>query len=137
MALTASTNITESQWSAKLFKEYVRATQFSSQMGTNENAAIQLVEDLTKMRGDNISVPMALKLSNTGITGYSATAWYLMADPADAPSFGIAYLNGREAPVIEEVDPGANYLGKAWRGYFDFGVCQIDSRGSVKSTGAD
>jgi N4-gp56 family major capsid protein len=71
MALTTASNITESQWSEKLFKEYVRATQFSSQMGTNENAAIQLVEDLTKKRGDNIRVPLALKLSNTGVTGDS------------------------------------------------------------------
>jgi len=75
-------------------------------------------------------------LSNTGYTGYSATAYYLLGDPADVACFGIAYLNGNERPTIEEVDVRNDVLGKAWRGYFDFGVCQVDKRGGVKSTGA-
>ncbi len=75
-------------------------------------------------------------LSNTGYTGYSTTAWYLLADPADVACFGIAYLNGNERPTIEEVDVNKDTLGKAWRGYFDFGVCQVDKRGGVKSTGS-
>ncbi len=75
-------------------------------------------------------------LSNTSYTGYSTTAWYLLGDPADVACFGIAYLNGNERPTIEEVDVNNDTLGKAWRGYFDFGVCQVDKRGGVKSTGA-
>jgi len=75
-------------------------------------------------------------LSNTGITGYSTTAWYLFADPRSIASYGIAYLNGREGPVIEETQPDVRYLGRVFRAYMDFGVCQIDPNGSVKNAGA-
>ena len=75
-------------------------------------------------------------LSNTNITGYSTTAWYLFGDSANVPAFGIAFLNGAETPVIEDAPLQADLLGKAWRGYMDFGVCQIDHRGGVKSKGA-
>ena len=74
-------------------------------------------------------------LSNANYTGNSAKAWYLFGDPADVAAFGIAYLDGNEQPTVEQVDAGANVLGWNWRGYFDFGVCQIDPRGAVKSKG--
>jgi len=74
-------------------------------------------------------------LSDSNITGYSSTAWYLLADPTQIPAFGIAYLRGNEAPTIEEVNPSPDYLGRMWRGYFDFGVCQVDYRGGVKYAG--
>jgi hypothetical protein len=51
-------------------------------------------------------------------------------------AFGIAYLNGSEVPVIEDAPLPGNVLGIGWRGYLDFGVCQVDSNGGVKSTGA-
>lgn len=71
-----------------------------------------------------------------GISGYSDTAWYLLADPNGAvPAFGLAYLNGQEMPTVEEVDQCAEYLGTAFRGYLDFGVCQVDKRGGVKAAG--
>lgn len=75
-------------------------------------------------------------LSNTGITGYSTTGWYLFGDPADIPAFGIAYLDGQENPTVEDAPLSSDILGQAWRGYIDFGVCQINHRGAVKSTGA-
>jgi len=74
-------------------------------------------------------------LSNSGITNYSASAWYLFADPAVVAAFGIAYLNGQERPVIEETALDPRYLGRTFRGYLDVGVCQIDPKGAVKSTG--
>lgn len=58
--------------------------------------------------------------------------WYLLADPAIAAAFGIAYLNGVEQPTVEEVELSGEYLGKAWRGYLDFGVCTIAPQGGVK-----
>jgi len=75
-------------------------------------------------------------LSNSAFTGYSTTAWYLFGNPNDVAAFGIAYLNGRETPVVENADLPADVLGRAWRGYFDFGVCQVDHRGAVMSKGA-
>jgi len=75
-------------------------------------------------------------LSNSAITGYSATAWYLFANPETNPAFGIAYLGGNETPTIEEVANDPRYLGRTWRGYYDLGVCQIDKRGAQKNAGA-
>lgn len=65
----------------------------------------------------------------------AAKVWYLFGDPADVAAFGIAWLNGIEAPTIEEVPVSGEYLGRAWRGYIDFGVCQVDKRGAVMSHG--
>jgi len=75
-------------------------------------------------------------LGNSSYTGYSATAWYLFGDPNDIAAFGIAFLNGNESPTIEEVQQAPDVLGRGWRGYLDFGVCQLDPRGAVKSKGA-
>jgi hypothetical protein len=65
----------------------------------------------------------------------AAKVWYLFGDPADVAAFGIAWLNGVQEPVVEEVAVAPEYLGRCWRGYIDFGVCQVDSRGAVKSKG--
>ena len=62
-----------------------------------------------------------------GTDGY----WYLFADPSDIAAFGIAYLRGNETPVVEDAPLQSDMLGRAWRGYFDFGVCQIDEQGAV------
>ncbi len=75
-------------------------------------------------------------LSNTSYTGNSTTQWYLFSDAANTPAFGIAYLNGVENPTIETAEADFNTLGMQMRGYHDMGVCQIDSNGAVKSTGA-
>ncbi len=69
------------------------------------------------------------------IANASDTAWYLWGDPLFSP-FGLAYLNGQENPVVEEVPLPADCLGMAWRGYIDFGACQIEKVGAVKSKGA-
>ncbi|NLF07898.1 MAG: hypothetical protein GX594_07960 [Pirellulaceae bacterium] len=44
-------------------------------------------------------------------------------------------MNGIENPTIEQADADFNTLGIQFRGYLDFGVCQIDKAGAVKSTG--
>ena len=75
-------------------------------------------------------------LSNATYSGYSTTAWFLFGDAADVPTFGIAYLNGVENPVVETEDADFSTLGVQFRGYLDFGVCQIDPRGGIKSAGA-
>lgn len=74
-------------------------------------------------------------LSNANYAGYSAAAWYLFGDPSDVAAFGIAYLNGQETPIIEQVEQEPNVLGIGWRGYSDFGVCQVDTNGAVKAKG--
>ena len=74
-------------------------------------------------------------LSNASYPGNSALAYYLFANPADVPAFGIAYLDGVETPVMEEVSALPQFLGQCWRVYGDYGVCALDPRGVVKSKG--
>jgi len=74
-------------------------------------------------------------LSNSTYSGYSTTGWYLFGDPSDVAAFGVAYLNGVESPTVESGDAPFNTLGMQFRGYLDFGVCQIDYRGGVMSAG--
>jgi hypothetical protein len=74
-------------------------------------------------------------LSNSAITGSSATAWYLLADPILGGVLNIAYLRGNRSPLIETGATDFDTLGIRWRGYFDFGVGVLDYRAGVKAAG--
>lgn len=70
MALTtARTGLTPQQWDDKFFMEYVRENRFKRYMGTDENAIIQLKEDLTKAKGDKVTFAAVNKLAGDGVTG--------------------------------------------------------------------
>jgi hypothetical protein len=75
-------------------------------------------------------------LQNANYTGYSAAAWYLLADAADLPVIEIAFLNGQEAPTVETADADFGMLGIAFRGYHDFGAALQEYRGGVRSAGS-
>lgn len=75
-------------------------------------------------------------LSNSSYTGYSTTAWYLLADPADVPVIETVFLNGVESPTVESAEAEYNQLGIYLRGYHDFGVTKQEKRGGIKSKGA-
>lgn len=77
-------------------------------------------------------------LNKATLTGYSTTAWYLLASPDDIAAFEIAYLNGQQNPVVEffGLDQEVDTLGVAWRCYYDFGAALAEYRGGVKSKGA-
>lgn len=75
-------------------------------------------------------------LDDSEYTGYSAVAYYLLADPNDVPVIEVAFLDGQETPTVESADVDFSQLGIQMRGYFDFGVALMDPRGGVRSTGA-
>lgn len=76
-------------------------------------------------------------LSDSFYSGYSTTAWYLLANPARIPAFELLFVNGRRQPTVERFTlPGEN-LGIGIRGYLDVGCEEMDPNGIVKATGAD
>ena len=77
-------------------------------------------------------------LSNSSLTGYSSTAWYLLGDPNDLAALEIAYLNGQSTPNVEffGMDTNPEVLGVSWRVFYDFGVALGEYRAGVKSKGA-
>ena len=79
---------------------------------------------------------MSRYLSNTNITGNSTTAWWLIADPADLPLIQVAFLNGRQEPVVESADADFNVLGIQFRGYYDVGCRKQEYRSAVRSAGS-
>jgi len=72
-------------------------------------------------------------LSNSKITGYSATSYYLLANPMSLPVIEVALLDGKDAPTIETADADFNTLGIQMRGYHDFGVALQDPLGGVRA----
>ena len=76
------------------------------------------------------------ELSNSNYTGYSTTAWYMLANPAMLATAVMCFLNGVQSPTIESADADFNTLGVQMRGYHDFGVAMSEYRAGVKSAGA-
>jgi hypothetical protein len=77
-------------------------------------------------------------LSNADFTGYSATAWWLLANPSLIPTVEVAFLNGAEMPTVQAAGPDFqfNILGMTTRAFFDIGVTMQNFRGGVKSVGS-
>ena len=75
------------------------------------------------------------ELSDSGYTGYSATAWYLLANPAMLATAVMCFLNGQQSPTVESADADFNQLGIQMRGYHDFGFAFAEWRAGVKNTG--
>ena len=74
-------------------------------------------------------------LANSTITGYSALAWYLFADPNRLAALEVAFLNGLDRPTVEKADADFDTLGVQFRGYIDFGVKEQEHRAAVKMKG--
>lgn len=79
---------------------------------------------------------VAWQLSDSAYTGYSATAWYLMAEPGSMPTMVVSFLNGAEVPTVDMAESEFNTLGVQFRGYHDFGCDQAEYLGGLKSKGA-
>ena len=70
------------------------------------------------------------------ITGQSATAWYMLADPAMRAGLAVGFLNGQQTPIVESADTDFRTLGYQWRAYQDFGVGFEDVNAVLKLAGA-
>lgn len=86
-----------------------------------------------KGRYQTVSAP---HLSDESYTGFSATAWFLLANPNILPAIELLALNGKVEPTIERVAPPPNQLGVGFRGYIDVGAELQDPKGIVRSAGS-
>lgn len=68
---TPATGLVVQQWDDQFFTEYLQDLPIKSMMGTNENAVIQVKEDLTKKKGDVITIALVNKLTGAAVTGTS------------------------------------------------------------------
>ncbi|MGB7156614.1 MAG: Mu-like prophage major head subunit gpT family protein [Tepidisphaeraceae bacterium] len=83
-------------------------------------------------RLDRLTEP---RLSSTGYTGNSATAYYLFAAP-QAGAVNVALLGGRDTPTIEQSDLDFNMLGIQFRAFIDYGFALGEPAAAHKATGA-
>ena len=98
------------------------------------NPNLYVVADNAMFKG-KYQVVVEPRLSHSGYSGYSATAWYLIGDPAVADTCEVAFLDGNELPSTmtwEDFDRLA-FRYRAWLGC---AVQALDWRGIVKMTGA-
>lgn len=65
----------------------------------------------------------------------SGTAYYLFADPSEAPAFEVAFLDGQSTPFLD-LQNGFTVDGASFKGRLDYGVAAIDPRGAVRNPGA-
>ncbi len=80
---------------------------------------------------------MSRYLSNSSFTGFSTTAWYMLANPAIMPVVELAAWNGNLVPTVQTAsqDWQFNTLGISMRGYGGVGANIQNFRGGVKSAG--
>lgn len=74
------------------------------------------------------------RLSNSGYTGYSTTAWYLFGDVMKPMC--VSFLNGNQTPTVESTEADFDTLGILFRGYHDFGCDKSEYLAGLKSKGA-
>ena len=97
------------QWQKRFFKEYVRATRFNSAMGKSTNAIIQLNEDLGRMAGDDITMSLVTRLTNSGVTGDNT----LMGNEEALGNYGhkITVDQVRNAVVVGKMEQQKTFIG--------------------------
>lgn len=66
---TATAGLTPQQWDSKFYTEYFQESLFKGEMGTSENAVIQVKEDLSGKPGDSLTFSLANKMTGAGVTG--------------------------------------------------------------------
>ncbi|CAE6836834.1 DUF4043 family protein [Xanthomonas arboricola] len=97
---TISTAVRAKQWDDDFFKEYVRANRFKRYMGTSENSIIQVKNNLTKKKGDTITLSLVGALDADA--GYNTGSTTLVGNEKALPNDGHAIKVGvvRDATVV-------------------------------------
>jgi N4-gp56 family major capsid protein len=67
--ILTSNDLTVEQWDSQLFSEYLGQLFWMPFMGTSTNAAIQMLENLSKAAGDAINVPLRSQMKGGRVRG--------------------------------------------------------------------
>lgn len=88
------------QWESKFFEEYVRTSRFKRYMGSSENSIIQVSRNLTKKKGDAITIPLlgALDASSGYNDGSTTLVGAEKALPNEGHRIGIGVV--RDATIV-------------------------------------
>jgi hypothetical protein len=73
---------------------------------------------------------MATVVADARLDG-APTQWYLAADPNTTDTIEVAYLNGNESPMLDQMD-GFDVDGVKFKVRIDAGVKALDHRGLYK-----
>lgn len=118
-------------------EEEITAMELMSSVSMNTGGAASTAQvPNANVYRNRFRVVMSRYLSNSSYTGYSTTAWWLLADPMDLPLIEVAFLNGKDTPTVDTAEADFSTLGIQYRGYHDFGVAFVDYRAGQKSKGA-
>lgn len=107
----------------------------STSVNTGGSATTAQVPNRNVLQG-RYRVVTSAYLSDVNITGYSTTAWFLVANPNDCAVIETVFYQGRETPTIQSVEPGPGFLGIGLQEYHAYGVAQQEYRAAVKYAGA-
>lgn len=88
------------QWDSRQHVEYIRSNRFKRYMGTSTNSIIMLKEDLTKKKGDAITIPLVGALDTSG--GYNTGSTDLVGNEKALPNDGHLITVGivRDATLV-------------------------------------
>ena len=67
----AVAGLTPQIWDDEFFRDYVRSSRYKRYFGTDEASIFQLKEELTKKRGDRVTIALVNELTGAGVTGNS------------------------------------------------------------------
>ncbi len=97
--------------------------------------AEQLLTSITPATNANAVPDSIRRMSTVSDANISGNAWFLFADPAIAPTWLYAYLEGYQGPRLSSEERfGVQGLGVKLE--HDFGVAAIDYRGAYRNAGA-
>jgi hypothetical protein len=105
---TTATAERVAQWDDQFFSEYVRTNRFKRYMGTDESAIIQIKENLTKKKGDSITINLigALDASAGPNDGSTTLVGNEKALPNDGHQIKVGVV--RDATVVNMAEEQAS-----------------------------
>lgn len=98
-----ATGLTPTQWDDTFVREYFQENPFTPVMGSDANSIIQLKEDFTKGKGDNMTLALVGRLSNdNGVEGTDIAEGN--EEAMDTRSFNFSVNKRRKAVRVAEMD---------------------------------